>query len=80
MLNHPFMLEQARLAAARASDSTAPDAEKLADAFRRALGRLPTTAEREKCLSFLSKSEKPAEAWAQVQQVLFGCVDFRYIN
>jgi hypothetical protein len=80
MLNHPFMLEQARLAAARLSESTAPDAEKLADSFLRALGRLPTTAEREKCLAFLSKAGKPAEAWAQVQQVLFGCVDFRYLN
>jgi hypothetical protein len=80
MLNHPFLLEQARLAAARVTESTAPDAEKLADSFRRALGRLPTTAEREKCLAFLARAEKPAEAWAQVQQVLFGCVDFRYIN
>ncbi|HEV7403657.1 MAG TPA: DUF1553 domain-containing protein [Chthoniobacteraceae bacterium] len=80
MLNHPFMLEQARLAAARVADSTAPDAEKLADAFRRALGRPPTTAEREKCLNFLSKAAKPAEAWAQVQQALFGCLDFRYLN
>ena len=77
LLNHPFVVEQARAAAARTLEL--PDAARITAAFRRTLGRPPTDAERAKSARFLG-SEPSLEKWAQLHQTLFACVDFRYID
>lgn len=79
--NHPFVLEQSRQAARRmlADDSAADDSERLGRVYERALGRGPTSREREATLEFLRGSGADREtAWAQVFQVLIASVDFRY--
>ncbi|MDB6151186.1 MAG: xly [Chthoniobacter sp.] len=78
-LNHPFVLEQARAAAERGLGSNGDDAGRISTAFRRTLGRLPTSAELEKCRRFLGPNPT-IETWAQFHQTLFACVDFRYLD
>jgi hypothetical protein len=77
LLNHPFVVEQARAAAARTLEL--PDAARITTAFRRTLGRPPTDGEREKCARYLG-SEPSLEKWAQLHQTLFACVDCRYLD
>jgi len=92
LLNHPFVLEQSRLAARRLlaappadgdADANA-DGQRLDQAFLAALGRRPHPAERRACLDVLAAAgadpEPLAEAWSMVFQSLFGCVDFRSVD
>ena len=76
-LNSQFVIEQARAAAARTLELQ--EAERIDALFRRSLGRTPTSAERAKCVRFLG-AEPSLEAWAQLHQTLFACVDFRYLE
>ncbi len=85
LMNHPFVLEQARQAAERTLRDAAPDdATRIERAYRRALGRAPTTGERTLALRFISASPADpaarAEVWAQFHQALFASVDFRYLE
>ncbi|MBL9210154.1 MAG: DUF1553 domain-containing protein [Opitutaceae bacterium] len=88
LMNHPFVLEQAALAAQRTLAAvTGSDAARLDYAYRLALGRLPTAQERAVALQFVAAVAPPdsgdqarLDAWAQVHQALFCCVDFRYLN
>jgi Protein of unknown function (DUF1553) len=77
LLNHPFVVEQSRAAAARTLEF--PEPARIDALFRRTLGRAPTTGERAKCVRFLG-AEPSLETWAQLHQTLFACVDFRYID
>ena len=50
-------------------------------AFRRTLGRRPSEAEIRISRDFISSADpESAESWSQLQQTLFACVDFRYID
>ena len=81
LLNHPFVAEQAKSAAERTLTLPGTDAERVTLAFRKTLGRAPSAAELEKCLHFLSASPgEPLDAWAELQQTLFACLDFRYLQ
>ena len=88
LMNHPFVMEQARLAAARNLQTPhLTDAARIDRAYRTALGRLPTDNERKLALKFCAAPAgegdgraHPLEAWAQLYQVIFSCVDFRYLN
>jgi hypothetical protein len=77
LLNHPFVVAQARAAAERTL--ALPESDRLPAAFRRTLGRAPSAGEREKGLAFLGAAPS-LEAWAQLYQALFACVDFRYVE
>jgi hypothetical protein len=66
---------------------TGSDAARLEHAYRVALGRPPTAQERAVALQFVAAAAPPdsgdqarLDAWAQVHQALFACVDFRYLN
>jgi hypothetical protein len=88
LLNSPFVMEQARVAAQRAlADAKIEDAARLDRAYRIALGRGPSPAERETLSDFLnatggdsSDEARRIEAWSHIFQTLFACVDFRYLN
>lgn len=88
LMNHPFVIEQAGLAAQRLlTDVVGDDARRLDQAYRQVIGRTPTARERELTLQFLTAATPPdagekarQDAWAQVYQALFACVDFRYLN
>ncbi len=96
LLNDPFVLEQARRAAARflaesegadvpggGRDPSASEEDRLARLFRLALGRSPTPGESAAALGSLEKAvddNAVADAWADLVHALFASIDFRYLN
>ena len=79
LLNHPFVVEQAQAAAERTLALPGGNDDRIVAAFRRTLGRAPSARELEKCRRFLG-AEPSLEQWAGLQQTLFECLDFRYID
>ena len=89
LMNHPFVHEQAKLAAERLlAEAALDDMARVERAYRRALGRPPTERERALARQFVSDGEGGAtaegaarlEAWSQLHQALFASMDFRYLN
>jgi hypothetical protein len=83
LMNHPFVLEQARHAAHRLlSGPWRDDRERLTRAYRLTLSRRPTDGERALAQEFLARTkDKPREAvWTQLFQVLFASIDFRHVE
>jgi len=84
MLNSPFVLAQSRHAAEQALASSSSDEERLTAAFRQALGRGPSGRERTTLARFIAAAgtdeKQRTEAWAQVYQTIFACLDFRYLD
>lgn len=87
LMNHPFVIEQAKAAAITTLQVAGDDGARIDHAYRRTLGRLPTRAERELSLRFVQSARAEGavdaptvEVWSQLQQSLFASVDFRYLN
>jgi len=87
LMNHPFVIEQAKLAAVQTLRIEGDDGARIDHAYRRTLGRLPTKAERALATRFVRGAEAGSadeasrlEVWSQFQQSLLACVDFRYLN
>ena len=84
-LNHPFVLEQARIATQHTPrSSSTSDIDQITAAFQSSIARPPSPQEAEACLKQLSSAggdtSARQEAWATIYQSLFGCIDFRYLN
>jgi hypothetical protein len=80
LMNHPFVLEESRHAARRLlAEPGLDDAGRVSRAYRLALGRPPTEAERRLAGRFLAGAGREG-AWAQLVQVLFASIDFRYVR
>ncbi len=86
LMNSPFVLEQAELAArSLLAANVADDQERLDLAFRRALGRLPHDTERKSMAAFLAGFDHNDEAarlqaWTDICHTLMASLDFRYLN
>ncbi len=81
LMNHPFVLDQAKAAAQRLlAEQSLDDDGRITLAYRRALGREPSEAERRIALKFLGETRDSQEAWAIFCQSLFASMDFRYVN
>ena len=85
LMNNPFVIQQAKLAAQRLLDEKDLDeGMRVTRAFRIALGRTPGEKERAIAEKFLSEegtdSKKRLEAWSQFVQTLFASADFRYVE
>jgi hypothetical protein len=82
LMNHPFVMEQAKAAARRFLDLPGLDApSRLDHAYRTVLGRLPSMGEKNVALKYLAGPETdPVEAWTLFCQALFASLDLRYIN
>src|SRR5262249_31202726 len=82
MMNTPFVIEQARHAAARLLAENLPDDyARITRAYRRTLGREPTAGERAVAAKFLAdKSRTPRDSWAALFHALFASPDFRYVD
>ena len=85
LMNHPFVLDQARRAACQllnGPDRVQSDGERATQAYRWALGRPPTLSERELTVRFVAGASGASaeEVWTSVFQALYSSVDFRYIN
>lgn len=86
-LNHPFVMEQARLAAERLLALPGSDEDRLVRASKEVLGRVPTDRELALSRDFVTVSPgddesntRRLENWALYLQALFASVDFRYLN
>jgi hypothetical protein len=91
MLNNPFVLEQSMRMARRMLDNAELNPGSRVDlAYRLAIGRLPSEAEKSRVLRYLSEYRKaiaatetkagPAlAAWTSVCQTLFASGEFRYL-
>jgi hypothetical protein len=82
MMNHPFVMDQARGAAARnLENSDLQTNERIDLAYREVVGRPPTSVEAKIALDLISGSDhNDVEHLAMLYQVLFQCIDFRYMN
>lgn len=87
LMNHPFVLQQSRVAAQDLLDENAlSEVERIERIFWKSLGRPPTTRESDAAISFLTQAglsgdaESKLQAWSQLCQSLFGSIDFRYIE
>jgi len=72
LMNHPFITEQAELAAKRLPAGS--DFERIAYAYLITLGRKPTEGESSVVRKHLSGG------WPCVFQAIFASMDFRYLN
>ena len=81
LMNNPFVVEQAKHAAARLLGEThVNDDSRIERAYRLTLGRLPTDGERQVASKFLEKQPHPKDAWATLFQAMFASADFRYVE
>ncbi len=80
LLNHPFVLEESRQAAARVLREASNDTSRATLATRLALGRSPLPTEQQLFESVLASTPDPAEAWATIFQGLFASLDYRYLH
>jgi hypothetical protein len=85
LMNHPFMREQARLAAERIVGETISAQPPIDRAFLVALGRGPNAAERQIAQEWLSRSRgtqssnaEELERWTELFHTLLSSLDFRY--
>lgn len=85
LMNGPFVIRQAEAFAERVRAVEGDDARKVDRAYRLALARPPTVAERERALAFLrdfspraAASDSAHLAWPASCQALFASAEFRY--
>lgn len=84
MLNSPFVMEQAKLAAdnfLKSPDYSANNAEEsVRSAWRKCLSRDPSIDELQATLNVVGEDPGSAEAWTEVFHALFASVDFRFLD
>jgi hypothetical protein len=83
LLNDPFLIEQSRIWAKRATANGGEPQAVLAGLYRTAFGREPSETERTAALAFLaarSSPDDPLAAWAELCHVLFNTKEFLFIE
>ncbi len=82
LMNHPFVLDESKQAAKRLLEvPNQSDEARVMTAYRRTLGRAPTTAELEIALRFIrERSSDPQSAFTALMQSLLATIDFRYVK
>jgi hypothetical protein len=90
MMNDPFVLAQARGLARRVLETPGLDEARRVDrAYRLAVGRPATAADRARAIAYLNACMRPKErgqamdtpaAWASFCQALMASAEFRYVN
>jgi len=83
MMNQPFVMEQAADAARRLENEYSGEKNvMLSRAYFEVLGREPREQERRVMMDLLATNDQPGgtSEWALVYQLLFQCIDFRYLD
>jgi hypothetical protein len=80
LMNSPFVLEQAKALAERLQSAGGDDAARVDSAFRLALARPPSAAEREQVLGYLREMAGSSLAWTGFCQTLLASAEFRYLQ
>ena len=78
LMNSPFIREQSKLTAQRLLEKKAT----IIDAYQLILCRPPSGSEHSSTQSFLNQfpPDQKEEAWTQLSQSLFACLDFRFLD
>jgi hypothetical protein len=86
LMNHPFVIAQSKLCAARLiAETHASETDRLSRAYRLILGRPPSLAEQQAALKYIEglpmeSANAAISGWTQVVQTLFATIDFRYLQ
>jgi hypothetical protein len=86
LMNNSFVREQALALAKRLLAANSVDEVRIAEAYQRTLGRMPTDAEYRRAAAYLRDTElalsakSPEVPWASFCQALFACAEFRYLR
>jgi hypothetical protein len=84
LMNNPFIMAQARLAATSLlKQAGLKDEQRIELAYRKTLGRMPSAREQHLTLAYVVSATTPEAqlaAWERFYQTLFACLDFRYVN
>ncbi len=87
MMNHPMMVQQSQPGREPPAGHAAPDAigQRIDHAYLQVINRLPTATERAIALNLVQEDGQTMgtiteNCWAMLYQVLFQCIDFRYLN
>ena len=82
MLNSPFVLERAKVLAARlTANPEEPDRTRVAQAYRLLFGREPSREELTLALDFLAKPARgEMSRWEQYAQILLGSNEMMYVD
>jgi len=88
LLNHPFVIEECRLAATRLlAEGDMKDEARITRLFENAVGRPPLKGEMDRALHFLDASvsgnatqEELRDVWARLLQALVVSPDFRFLE
>ncbi|MFT6241580.1 MAG: hypothetical protein ACJAQT_003679 [Akkermansiaceae bacterium] len=78
LMNSPFIREQSQ----RTAQGLLKEKATITDAYQLILSRPPTPSELTTTQSFLNQfpPTQKQEAWSQLSQSLFACLDFRFLN
>jgi hypothetical protein len=84
MMNHPLVIQQARLASKNLLENSPPDRRaRIRHAYQQVLGRPASEQEQAVAVDLIaSAGDDGVESarWAMLYQVLFQCIDFRYLD
>ena len=81
LMNNPFVRNQSEAAAKRLlAEELIDDTARIKNAYRRTLGRSPTSSEREILFKFLGQEKDGVKAWGTIFHSLYGSLDFRFLN
>ncbi|MDE0866901.1 MAG: DUF1553 domain-containing protein, partial [Rubripirellula sp.] len=83
LMNHPFVMDQAAQAAKYLASQQSMSSEILLEtAFLQVLGRKPRADEQKIMMDLLATNDQTGSGndWALIYQLLFQCIDFRYLN
>lgn len=88
LMNHPFVMDHASQAARRLlSQPGLSRDQRIQLAYLQVLSRLPDAAELRAAIDLIGEAEREVSSvdsalrgWADLYQVLFQCLDFRYLN
>jgi cytochrome c553 len=85
LMNNPFVMDQAEEAARRLLARTDGDEARLADLYRRALGRAPSPREAEAARRFLAQFPESAggrelNPWTALCHSVFSSAEFRFVD
>ena len=82
LMNHPFVMAQAAQAAKHLTSQSRSSESLLETAFLQVLGRKPRADEQKVMIDLLAATDQTGKEndWALIYQLLFQCIDFRYLD
>ena len=79
LMNNPFVMAQARAAAALLEEGSSADPfERVQDIYMKAFGRRASKEETDRAIAYVGG--EPGDAWSALYQAIFASSEFRYLQ